>query len=205
MIVLSQAYFRAFVIGLIAALAEFFGSYISGSISLLGDAFHIGFDTVGYLIGWFSIALMLRVPGRRFQALMGIFLVLASANILYQAVERFQTGGAVITNTLWFFVIGIFGLAANAVTLLILRVPHNHGHLQHEHEEHGAHAHSHDAILSANILHTVSDFACSVLVVLTALSHLVFPETRFLALVDPAVSLVIASFLLIQAYRLLTT
>lgn len=207
----AHGYLIALVFGIAVAGLEFWGSVITLSLSLLSDAWHVTFDVLGYGLGLSAMWRMIAAQGnvsqisrerQRFEGLMALCLIVAAVIILREAFLRVFSGAPEIIETFRMFVITSIGLLFNIATYYLfknLSIQHEHGdgectHSHHQGEE--------DDILRANIIHTLTDAAASVLVLILSLIFMFFSDPRFRYL-DLLGALVICTFLFHQAYKIL--
>ncbi|MFZ2299817.1 MAG: cation transporter [Candidatus Moraniibacteriota bacterium] len=206
----AEVYAYAITLYIIVACLEFWGSGQTASLSLASDAWHMVFDTLGYCIGLIGALSVFRFyhseqrierNKRRLEILMGLFLIGTSLAIFYQVGGRLWRGDVPEIIEGWLLLsIAAIGLLVNAVFLALfwaLKIEHTHG----DGEPH-AHA-SKDKILSANIWHTVSDIASSMMVVGNGITYQMTSDSSWFFLEFP-VAIVIASLLLWQGWRILS-
>ena len=113
-----------------AAVLEIFGSWISGSLALLSDAGHVGTDAFALALSYGALRVSERphTPSLSFgyhrteglaALLNGVLLVGVASFLLAQAYARSQDPPDVAGTPM--FLLGLAGLAANLVMLLLLR------------------------------------------------------------------------------------
>lgn len=113
-----------------AAVLEIVGSWLSGSLALLGDASHVGTDAIALSLSLAALRLSGRphTPGMSFgyhrlevlAALAnGLLLVVIAAYLGVLAYERYLNPPPIQSGIMFF--VGIAGLAANLVMLFLLR------------------------------------------------------------------------------------
>jgi solute carrier family 30 (zinc transporter), member 5/7 len=124
--------------------------YLTGSLGLISDSIHMFFDCVALFVGICAVVMSKWPASVKFPYgygkidtlagfANGVFLLLISVEIVYEAVERLFSG-AEISRTNELLVVSTTGLLVNLVGLLAMG-HHHHGH-SHGHS-HGHH-HSHD-------------------------------------------------------------
>jgi cobalt-zinc-cadmium efflux system protein len=178
-------------IGLTAVIffAEVAGGFLSGSLSLLGDAAHMLQDVVALLLslGAMVIAEKLPTPARTFgyhrveigaAVVNGFFLIIASLVIISEALARLSHPTPV--NSSIMLAVAVIGLAANLIAMYVL-----HG--------------SHDLNIKSAFLHVLGDTLSSVAVIVAAVWIALTGQT----LVDPLLGLVIAAVILLSSFSLL--
>jgi cobalt-zinc-cadmium efflux system protein len=192
----SRSYLFAFGFSLLLSSAELYGGMRTQSLGLLSDAFHVLFDALGYLIGFAAARHGMKVADdharfhdvqSRYEALMGLFLSVATFFIFKEAYQRIAAGEPpeIIEVGLLFW-IALAGLAGNLAVLWMFRS-----------------FRVRDRILRANIWHTFGDTVSSVFVVANA-ALFAFAADPVWHYLDIAASVFIASLLLWQAVGLLT-
>jgi cobalt-zinc-cadmium efflux system protein len=181
----------AFVLTLVAMLAEAIGGWISGSLALLSDAAHMLIDAFALLLAWGGAhfarrpADALRSFGyARLEVLVGYTNSLAqialTAWIVVEAIFRLRAPGAIESNLM--LIVASAGFVVNLVVLRVLG------------------AHSHDDLNAAGAhLHVLGDLLGSLGAMIAALAIGRFGWLR----ADPAVSIVVALLILNSAWRLL--
>lgn len=121
-----------FALALTAAflVVEVVGSFLTGSLALLSDAGHMATDVAGLAIALLAIRLGRRpADGRRSfgyrrleilaAALNAAALFLVAGYVLFEAVARFRAPEEI--DSLGMLVVAAFGLAVNAVAMMLLR------------------------------------------------------------------------------------
>ena len=114
----------------LVAVGEVIGAVITGSLVLFADAAHMAADAAGLGLSLFAAFVAARPPTERrtfgyaraeiLAAMANAVLLLAMAGfILYEAIQRLVSPQAVGSGLL--IVFGVIALAANAVSLLLLR------------------------------------------------------------------------------------
>lgn len=206
----GQLYGFAFVITIVVAVLEFWGSLRTGSVSLWSDAWHMIGDAFGYAIGGGYALLaslrLLKAEGLNWlrsacEFLLGSFLVLTACGIFADAGGRLWWGVLpVVEQSGLLFSVAVTGLVVNSgLMFLFLSFGLGHGHedqTQHNHS-HGA---SGNAILRANFWHTFGDAVSSLLVVVNAIIFS-FTDNSAWGYLDLTVSMVIAALLFYQGIR----
>ncbi|KAI9833752.1 MAG: hypothetical protein M1819_003485 [Sarea resinae] len=142
-------YFMALNFGFM--LVQTFYGLATGSLGLLSDSIHMFFDCLALVVGLCAAVMSKWPPSMRFPYgygkmdtlsgfANGIFLMLISIEIVYEAIERLSEGsemrrlGELLT-------VSILGLGVNLVGILAFDHAH-HGH-SHSHGGHGDHSHAH--------------------------------------------------------------
>ncbi|GES59623.1 CDF zinc ion transporter [Aspergillus terreus] len=153
--------------------------FLTGSLGLLSDSIHMFFDCLALVVGLCAAVMSKWPPSARFPYgygkvdtlsgfANGIFLMIISIEIIYEAVERLSTGSQVhrIGELL---LVSIAGLGVNLVGIMAFEHGHGHGH---DHSHHG-HSHSHgNENMHGIFLHILADTLGSVAVVIsTVLVH----------------------------------
>jgi cobalt-zinc-cadmium efflux system protein len=172
-------------------LVEIVGGLLSGSIALISDAGHMFTHCFAIIIGLVAIFIARKPPchHRTFglyraeilaSFVNGIFLVLVSAVIIYEAIVRIASPREVIG--LEMFVVAIVGLLANVASIFILKGSHQH-----------------DLNVKGVFYHLLADAASSVGVVGAAIVIYYWGWT----IVDPIVSIGISVAILYWAWGVL--
>ncbi len=157
------------ILALATAGLELWGSNESGSLALLGDAWHVVSDVVVYLVAIYAGALALKDKDNA-KTIKGTcavinanILILVALSTMAWAAWRISHPVDVETSTmLW---VAGFGLAANGVMYFVLKA----FKIKHEH---GDHDHLHDT----TVLHTANDLGISFAVVVTGKLMEVYPS-----------------------------
>ncbi len=162
-------------------IAEIIGAYISGSLTLLGDAFHMLRDVISLVISLGAIQIAKRIPNKEktfgyhraeiFAAFLnGVFLIAISIWMAYEAIERLQNGPEI--EPLSMLIVGIIGLLANIYAAIKLQG-------------------SEDLNIKSAFLHVLADTISSVVVVVGAIVIM----TTGIYVIDPLLSLIISFFI----------
>jgi len=125
--------------------------FLTGSLGLISDSIHMFFDCVALLVGVCAAVMSKWPPSAKFpygygkiDTLAGlgngIFLMLISVEIVYEAIERLFVGSD-IHRTTELLVVSLAGLAVNMVGIFVFHGHHGHHH-GHDHS-HGGHDHGH--------------------------------------------------------------
>ncbi len=172
-------------------LVEIIGGFLSGSIALISDAGHMFTHCFAIIIGLAAIAIAHKPPchHRTFglyraeilaSFVNGIFLILVSAVIIYEAVVRIISPREVLGIEM--FVVALVGLVANVASIFILKGSHEH-----------------DLNVKSVFYHLLADAASSVGVVGAAVIIYYLGWT----VVDPIVSIGISIAILYWAWGVL--
>lgn len=171
-------------------LAEAFGGWMSGSLSLLADAGHMLTDFLALLVAFTAMALSQRAADgrrtygyRRLEILAalgnGVALVVVSGSIFYEAAQRWMSPRNVDVKLM--AVIAVIGLGANLLGLWLL------------------HTHQENLNVRGAFLHILGDTLSSVGVIVAAVVIAVTGWTR----VDALLSLLIAVIIVVTSLSLL--
>jgi cation diffusion facilitator family transporter len=172
----------------IVFVAELVTGFITGSLSLQSDAWHMLSDQAGLCIGLAAHRMSKRPPTpamtfgyARAEALGGLvnatFLLAVCLMILFDAIERFANPPD-IKQPLLFLVVGGIGMATNLIGLVLFQ---NHGHSDN---------------IRGVFLHVFSDFLGSIAVIATALLYY-FADWEPKKYADPLFSVMIV-FMLVR-------
>ncbi|KAH0793054.1 cation efflux family protein [Histomonas meleagridis] len=183
MIVLNSIFF----------LAELIVGFISKSLSLQSDAFHMLSDIASLIIGLVAHRLSKDLPTSkmtfgwsRTEVLGGlinsVFLLAICLTLFFSAIERFFEVKD-IQQPMLFFIVGSLGLFINIVGLFVF------------------HDHSHSDNLAGVFLHVLGDFLGSIGVVISA-CVVTFTDWKYKMYVDPAISILIVIVLALGSSKL---
>jgi solute carrier family 30 (zinc transporter), member 5/7 len=129
--------------------------YLTGSLGLISDSIHMFFDCVALFVGLCAAVMSKWPPSIKFpygygkiDTLAGlgngIFLMLISVEIVYEAMERLFSGDEVMRTT-ELLIVSSIGLAVNLVGIMAFHGHHGHGHgHSHGHSHGDDHSHKHD-------------------------------------------------------------
>ena len=149
--------------------------FLTGSLGLLSDSIHMFFDCLALVVGLCAAVMSKWPPNSRFPYgygkvdtlsgfANGIFLMIISVEIIYEAVERLSSGSEMhrIGELL---AVSIAGLLVNLVGIFSFEHGHHHGH------DHGhGHDHSHgNENMHGIFLHILADTLGSVAVVISTI------------------------------------
>lgn len=161
-------YVAAAILALATAWLEFWGSSESGSLALLGDAWHVTSDVVVYIIAIFAGKLALKDKNRE-KTIKGSgaiinanILILVAFSTIGWATWRISYPVEVEIDTM--LLVSAIGLAANGVMYFVLKkleIENGHG--------------SHDHLHRTAILHTLNDLGISFVVVATGKAMEIWP------------------------------
>jgi cobalt-zinc-cadmium efflux system protein len=179
------------ILNLIITIAQFVGGIISGSLALISDAIHNLSDTVSVILAWFAQVLS-RKPStlkstfgyKRAEILAAfinsIALIAISVYLIFEAIERLLHPQPV--DAKWMFWLGLLGLVANGISVLILEREKNK-----------------NINIKAAYLHLVGDALTSLAVIAGAVLIWFFN----IVWVDAVVTIIIGLYLLIHTWKLL--
>jgi cobalt-zinc-cadmium efflux system protein len=178
-------------LNLLITIAQFAGGVISGSLALISDAIHNLSDTVSVVLAWFAQVLS-RKPStpqstfgyKRAEILAAfinaIALIAISVYLIFEAVERLITPQPV--DARWMFWLGLLGLIANGLSVLILEREKNK-----------------NINIRAAYLHLLGDALTSLAVIVGAVLIWMYN----IVWVDAVVTVVIGIYLLVHTGKLL--
>lgn len=178
-------------LNLIITLAQIAGGIISGSLALISDAIHNLSDTVSVILAWFAQVLS-RKPstpkstfGYKRAEILAAFinavaLIAISVYLVFEAVERLITPQPV--NAKWMFWLGLLGLIANGLSVLVLEREKNK-----------------NINIRAAYLHLLGDAMTSLAVIVGAALIWMYN----MVWVDAVVTVVIGIYLLVHTAKLL--
>ena len=170
-------------------VVEIIGSFISGSLSLLGDAWHMFRDVFALLLSLSAIHIAKNLPSRtktfgyhRIEIIAafinGILLIGISLWIFWQAYQRVFAPKPIESVTM--FIVALVGLLANLYVALKL-----HG--------------SHDINVKSAFTHVIADALSSVAVIFASVWIFFTGQT----IIDPILGGLIAAFILFSAFGII--
>jgi zinc transporter 5/7 len=149
--------------------------FLTGSLGLLSDSIHMFFDCLALVVGLCAAVMSKWPPNAQFPYgygkvdtlsgfANGIFLMIISVEIIYEAVERLSSGSE-MHRLGELLAVSIAGLAVNLVGIFSFEHGHHHGH------DHGhGHDHSHgNENMHGIFLHILADTLGSVAVVISTI------------------------------------
>lgn len=178
-------------LNLIITAAQIVGGIISGSLALISDAIHNLSDSVSVILAWFA-QILSRKPStpkstfgyKRAEILAAfinsIVLIAISVYLIFEAIERMFHPQDV--DYKWMFWLGLLGLVANGISVLILEREKNK-----------------NINIKAAYLHLLGDALTSLAVILGAGLIWLFD----IVWVDAVVTILIGIYLLVHTWKLL--
>lgn len=181
----------AIILNFLICLSEIIGGLLSGSLSLLADAFHNFSDGMAILISFLARIIGMRSPDSRMTfgykraeilaALLNSSVIIVISFYLFrEAYLRFKEPQKITVPLM--LIVAVFGLIADLICVYLL-YPETHQSLN----------------MRSAYLHLLSDTLSSVGVVLAGIVIYFYP-VYFL---DPLLTVVIAIFILVQGYQVL--
>lgn len=210
---------------LVTMLVEIVAGYLSNSMALLADGWHMSSHAVAI-----GLSMLAYVAARRYardhrfafgtwkiEILGGfasaLFLVGVAALMVSGSIERLLSPRPI--HFVEAIAVAVLGLVVNLVSAFVLHGAHDqdhshggHEHNSHDHSSHGAHLHNHDAShnhahqdlnLRSAYLHVIADAATSVLAIVALLGGMLLGWNWL----DPMMGIVGAVLILIWAAGLL--
>jgi cobalt-zinc-cadmium efflux system protein len=178
-------------LNLIITAAQIIGGIISGSLALISDAIHNFSDTVSVILAWFAQVLS-RKPstlkstfGYKRAEILAAFinsvaLIGISVYLIFEAIERLLHPQAV--DARWMFWLGLLGLVANGISVIILEREKNK-----------------NINIKAAYLHLLGDALTSLAVIVGAVLIWLYQVLW----VDAVVTIIIGVYLLVHTWKLL--
>ncbi|CAG8411966.1 unnamed protein product [Penicillium salamii] len=168
----SRSIFYFMCLNFTFMLVQLSYGFLTGSLGLLSDSIHMFFDCLALVVGLCAAVMSKWPPNARFPYgygkvdtlsgfANGIFLMIISVEIIYEAVERLSSGSEMhrIGELL---AVSIAGLAVNLVGIFSFE----HGHAHHGHD----HGHDHgNENMHGIFLHILADTLGSVAVVISTI------------------------------------
>jgi cobalt-zinc-cadmium efflux system protein len=179
------------VLNFIITVAEFIGGVFSNSLALISDAVHNLSDSLALLITYVTNRISRKAPNqahtfgyKRIQILAALFnsatLIAICIYLLYEAYLRFTDPEPV--KSLIMFIVAFIGLAANLVSVLLLK--------KHSKE---------DLNIKAAYLHLIGDTLSSVAVIIGGIL-MFFYEIYW---IDPLITVLISLYIIKETYSVL--
>ena len=170
------------VLNALVFLAELITGYITKSLALQSDAWHMLSDEASLIVGLIAHQLGKRMPTKemtfgwaRMEVLGGLvnatFLLAVCLMLFFDAIERFIDPPK-IEQPLLFLIVGGIGLLANIIGMVMF------------------HDHSHSDNIRGIFLHVMGDFFGSIGVIVTALVYY-FSDWKYKMYIDPCFSILI--------------
>ncbi|OQD79769.1 hypothetical protein PENANT_c044G08965 [Penicillium antarcticum] len=169
----SRSIFYFMCLNFTFMLVQLSYGFLTGSLGLLSDSIHMFFDCLALVVGLCAAVMSKWPPNARFPYgygkvdtlsgfANGIFLMIISVEIIYEAVERLSSGSE-MQRIGELLAVSIAGLAVNLVGIFSFEHGHHHGH------DHG-HGHSHgNENMHGIFLHILADTLGSVAVVISTI------------------------------------
>ncbi|EDN04968.1 predicted protein [Histoplasma mississippiense (nom. inval.)] len=188
---------------------------LTGSLGLLSDSIHMLFDCFALAVGLCAAVMSKWPPSVRFPYgygkvdtlagfANGIFLMIISIEIVYEAIERLVSGSEVHRIGELLFV-SAAGLAVNMVGIMAFDHGHHHGHSHscggHDHDTGHLHSHHTNENMHGIFLHILADTLGSVAVVLSTVLVHFYKWSGF----DPIASCLIAILIFASAVPLVAS
>jgi zinc transporter 1 len=186
-------------------VVEFVFGFMSSSLSLISDAFHMMSD-VGALI----IGIMARIYSKRenneFMSygykraeivgglVNGCFLVSVCFFMTIDAIQRYIEP-QLITQPINIIIVGSIGLIINIIGLIMFHEHHHHHHHHHHEHNEGLLNHNHDTNLHGVFLHILGDALGSIGVVINGICVWIMPW-NWKYYIDPTISIFICLLIL---------
>lgn len=153
----SRRIFYFMILNLLFMVVQSTYGVLTGSLGLISDSIHMFFDCVALLVGVCAAVMSKWPPSSKFpygygkiDTLAGlgngIFLMLISIEIIYEAIERLFSG-ADVSRTAELLVVSTAGLVVNMIGIFAFHGAHDHSHGGHSHDHghgHASHDHAHD-------------------------------------------------------------
>ncbi|RKP11741.1 cation efflux protein, partial [Piptocephalis cylindrospora] len=195
-------------------LLELAGGYLSGSLAIFSDSFHLLSVRENHVPGIISPYLSLPSPLPAYTfgyhraevvgVLFSIFLLwLLTALLVREAWDRLWNPRVVDGMTM--LVIASLGLGVNLILALFLHPPHHHHHHHHHSAEEGdheqgpsleegtAHAHSMNINVKAALIHVIGDLCFSLGILISSIVIVVDPTKTF---IDPLCTFIFSAIVI---------
>ncbi|KAJ2363511.1 putative zinc transporter msc2 [Coemansia sp. RSA 2607] len=205
----SRSIFMFLLLNLSYMVVQVIYGYITNSLGLISDAIHMLFDCMALAIGLIAAVMSKWPPSETFtfgydriETLSGfangVFLMLISISIFFEAIERLIYPPQMNTQRL--LLVSFGGLVVNLFGIFAFNGHHHHHHgsgggCSHSHTHSDSHSHDHSHHRSQNMqgvfLHVMADTLGSVGVIISTLLIQRFGWTGF----DPLASIAIAALI----------
>lgn len=153
----SRRIFYFMCLNFVFMIVQTFYGIVTGSLGLLSDSIHMFFDCLALVVGLCAAVMSKWPPSTRFPYgygkmdtlagfANGIFLMLISVEIIYEALERLA-GGNQIHNLGELLTVSTLGLLVNIIGMTAFgHAHHGHGHSHggHDHSDHSHAVHQHE-------------------------------------------------------------
>lgn len=179
------------ILNMIITAAQIVGGIISGSLALISDAIHNLSDSVSVILAWFAQVLSSKPStlkstfGYKRAEILAAFinsiaLIAISVYLIFEAVDRLMNPKEV--DAKWMFWLGLLGLIANGISVLILEREKNK-----------------NINIKAAYLHLLGDALTSLAVIVGAVLIWLYN----IIWVDAVVTILIGVYLLVHTWKLL--
>ena len=176
---------------IIAMVAEIYFGFITHSMALLADGFHMATHSVSFLITFVVCLLILKFKNKekKLNALGGytsaILLLITALCIFVESILRFINPETISFSQA--IIVSVIGLIVNGICILFMGEEHNHDHGSHCHHEHHNHDDKHENLnYKAAYIHILADALTSILAIVALLLAKYFN----LVFLDPLMGLV---------------
>ncbi|ODH12633.1 hypothetical protein ACO22_08071 [Paracoccidioides brasiliensis] len=211
----SRRIFYFMCLNFVFMLVQMCYGIITGSLGLLSDSIHMLFDCFALAVGLSAAVMSKWPPSVRFPYgygkvdtlagfANGVFLMIISIEIIYEAIERLMSGSEVHRIRELLFV-SAAGLAVNMVGIVAFGHGHHHGHSHshggHDHGPGHLHTHHSNENMHGIFLHILADTLGSVAVVISTILVHYYKWPGF----DPIASCLIAILIFASAIPLVAS
>lgn len=187
--VLKTKTLMVIAVTLLTMIAEISFGFITKSMALTADGFHMGTHALALFITFLVCLVIARYKDKEdvLNALGGytsaLFLGATSIGIIYESVSRFINPQTISFNEA--ILVTVVGLIVNLICIFIMSDGHGHHHL-HAHQHQPEHHHKENLNFKAAYLHILADALTSVMAILALLCGKYFGWVFF----DPLIGLV---------------
>lgn len=187
--VLKTKTLMVIAVTLLTMIAEISFGFITKSMALTADGFHMGTHALALFITLLVCLVIARYKDKEdiLNALGGytsaLFLGATSIGIIYESVSRFINPQTISFNEA--ILVTVVGLIVNLICIFIMSDGHGHHHL-HAHQHQPEHHHKENLNFKAAYLHILADALTSVMAILALLCGKYFGWVFF----DPLIGLV---------------
>lgn len=187
--VLKTKTLMVIAVTLLTMIAEISFGFITKSMALTADGFHMGTHALALFITFLVCLVIARYKDKEdvLNALGGytsaLFLGATSIGIIYESVSRFINPQTISFNEA--ILVTVVGLIVNLICIFIMSDGHGHHHL-HAHQHQPEHHHKENLNFKAAYLHILADALTSVMAIVALLCGKYFGWVFF----DPLIGLV---------------
>ena len=186
------------IITVVVMIFEIFFGFITQSMSLTADGFHMGTHAIAFIITLIACVLALKYQNKEDKinaaggCISAVLLGISALGIIYESAERFINPVSISFEDA--IIVAVVGLLVNVLCAVILGNEH-HSHHCHHIDDYHEHNHTHDNLnYKATYMHIIADAFTSILAISALLCGKYFGLTFFDPLVGAIGGLIIAKW-----------